>query len=229
MPVSKAKPRSRGRPPSREKHRKIMQAATDLFTRNGFEGTSVDDIAAAAGVSKQTVYSHFGCKETLFGKAVSTKCKQSGVDPELVDPASPPEVMLPLIAHRFLQLVTSPEAMRVYALCTVNADSHPELGRLFFRHGPEETVDVVADYLAAQARAGKLAIDNPRFAAWQFLCMLKAEAHMRVQFNLERLPKARHDAYIEDCVAMFLRAYAAPESVGAAGKSPRRKSASPAT
>jgi AcrR family transcriptional regulator len=185
-----------------------MAAAVDLFARNGFDGTSVDDIAAQAGVSKQTVYSHFGCKENLFGLAVSAKCKTSGIDPEAIDPEAPPEAMLPEIARRFLQLVTSPEAIRVHNVCTGSAETHPELGRLFFKHGPEETVNVVADYLEAQDRAGRLRIDHARDAAWQLLCMLKAEPHMRLQFRLEPVPAEEVQDYVDNCVAMFLRAYA---------------------
>ena len=61
----KAQNPRRGRPRSKAKARDIMDAATELFTHNGFDATSVDDIAAAAGVSKQTVYSHFGTKRRL--------------------------------------------------------------------------------------------------------------------------------------------------------------------
>src|SRR5215472_4434755 len=48
----------------------IMEAATTLFLRNGYLGTSVDDIAALAHVSKQTVYTHFADKEQLFAELV---------------------------------------------------------------------------------------------------------------------------------------------------------------
>ena len=185
-----------------------MAAAVELFARNGFEGTSVDDIAAEAGVSKQTVYSHFGSKENLFGLAVSAKCKTSGMAAEAIDPEAPPEVMLPELARRFLSLATSPEAIRVHNVCTGSAETHPELGRLFFRHGPLETVDVVSDYLESQVRAGRLRIEDPRAAAWQLLGMLKAESHMRLQFNMEPLPAKEIERYLCDCVAMFLRAYA---------------------
>ncbi len=101
----------RGRPRSKAKARDILNAATELFTRNGFDATSVDDIAAAAGVSKQTVYSHFGSKEELFGVAISTKCKTSGIDPDEIDPDVPPEAMLPELARRFVALITSDEAV----------------------------------------------------------------------------------------------------------------------
>jgi AcrR family transcriptional regulator len=201
--------RSRGRPRSEAKRQDILEAATRLFTEQGYDGTSVDDIAAAAGVSKQTVYSHFGNKERLFGVAVSEKVRDSGVDPEGIDPTEPPEVLLPRIARQFVGLVKSPESLRVYAICVNSTDSHPRISELFYRHGPLKTVEVLADYLDAQQRAGRLELADPKAAAWQFFCMLKGEAHMRAQFGLEPLGAAEEDTYIDHCVRMFLRAYAA--------------------
>ncbi len=207
MNSKQAKAKTRGRPRSQEKHRQIMASAVELFTRDGFEGTSVEDIAAAAGVSKQTVYSHFGCKEALFGQSVSTKCKTSGIDPESIDSSLPPEQMLPEIAKRFLQLINSVEATRVQAVCMGSAETHPELGRIYFERGPAQTVRVVGEYLAAQDRAGTLRIKKPEQAAWQFLCMLKAESALRAQFNLEQVSEKELTDYSDSCVRMFLRAY----------------------
>ena len=88
--------------------------------------------------------------------------------------------------------------------------SHPRIAELFYRYGPQKTVDVLADYLAAQHELGRLHVPDPKAAAWQLLCMLKGEAHMRVQFGLEPVPEPQAQAYIDDCVAVFLRAYAPP-------------------
>src|SRR3954452_9970711 len=57
---------------SARKRRAILEAATAAFLRNGYLGTSMDEIAAAAGVSKQTVYKHFADKERLFQEIVTT-------------------------------------------------------------------------------------------------------------------------------------------------------------
>jgi len=207
MNTLKAEMKTRGRPRSTKKRDQIMASAVELFTRDGYEGTSVEDIAARAGVSKQTVYSHFGNKETLFGLAVSSRCKQSGIDPDSIDPKMPPEQMLPEMARRFVQLINSEEAVRVQAVCISSAESHPELGRIFFERGPLQTVHVVAEYLESQHARGNLQVENPLMAAWQFLCMLRAESQMRSQFNLDRQPETDLYEYADYCVAMFLRAY----------------------
>lgn len=202
------KTRSPGRPKSETKRQEILEAAVELFTENGYEGTSVDDIALKAGVSKQTVYSHYGSKETLFALAVETKCKQSGVAPDSIDPDIPPATMLLEMGRRLVQLLISPEAVRVNCVCTSSAETYPELGRLFFEHGPMQTVKVVTEYLKSQHERGRLDIRNAHRAAWQFLSMIKGEAQMRAHFNLQRQSEKELDEYIQSCVEMFLRAYA---------------------
>ena len=74
--IAQTKPQGPGRPKDMEKRAAILEAAKGLFVRNAFAGTSMDAVAAEAGVSKLTVYSHFGDKETLFGAAVTECCAQ---------------------------------------------------------------------------------------------------------------------------------------------------------
>src|SRR6478735_5681066 len=52
--------------PSARKRQTILSAGRGLFLSNGYQGTSVDQIAASAEVSKQTVYKHFGDKQELL-------------------------------------------------------------------------------------------------------------------------------------------------------------------
>ena len=65
-----------GRPKDLEKRAAILEAGKRLFPRHGFDGTSMDAIAAEAGVSKLTVYSHFNDKETLFKSVIEAKCEE---------------------------------------------------------------------------------------------------------------------------------------------------------
>ncbi len=65
-----------GRPKDLGKRAAILEAARKLFLTQGFERVSMDQIASEAGVSKLTVYSHFGDKDSLFGEAVRAHCEQ---------------------------------------------------------------------------------------------------------------------------------------------------------
>src|SRR5436305_15065188 len=64
---------------SGRKRRAIIDAATRLFLDGGgYRGTSMDEIAALSGVSKQTVYKHFTDKEALFRAIVMATVDQAG-------------------------------------------------------------------------------------------------------------------------------------------------------
>ncbi|MGL5911338.1 MAG: TetR/AcrR family transcriptional regulator, partial [Phycicoccus sp.] len=66
------------RPSSVAKRRRLLDAAEEIFVRDGYRGTSVDEVAAVAGVSKQTLYAHFGSKEALFVEMVTTLTVETG-------------------------------------------------------------------------------------------------------------------------------------------------------
>ena len=68
---------SPGRPMDPEKRAAVLEAAKALFLARGYDGTSMDAVAQAAGVSKLTVYSHFQDKDTLFVEAVKAARRSS--------------------------------------------------------------------------------------------------------------------------------------------------------
>ena len=74
-PIPAARSKSRR---SARKRAAILGAATDVFLKGGYLGTNVDAIAAGSGVSKQTVYKHFGSKEALFIEIVASMTSDAG-------------------------------------------------------------------------------------------------------------------------------------------------------
>src|SRR6476660_6564438 len=75
-------------PRSLRKHAAILDAAEQVFLAKGYLGTSMDEVAARSGVSKQTVYAHFGSKETLFVALVSAMTTTAGDEVHPSDPAA---------------------------------------------------------------------------------------------------------------------------------------------
>src|SRR2546430_7538067 len=98
----------------------IREAATALFLRNGYLGTSMDEIAALAGVSKQTVYKHFADKESLFSEIVLTTVNEASdpVHEEVLDLEDSGDVEADLrdLARRQLALVLEPRLMQLSRL-----------------------------------------------------------------------------------------------------------------
>lgn len=200
----------KGRSRSEEKRERILQAAADLFTGHGFTHTSMDQIAERAGVSKQTVYSHFGDKEGVFVAAIKQRCILASLVPELEDASNRMEDQLLDIARQFSQLLLSEESIKMTRLCMTEAEQHPEVSQLFYDAGPQLLTDTLVNYLQQQVERGRLAIGNCRFAAWQFLFMVDADAAFRARLGLpQAVSEEARDSYLQDCVAVFLRAYRA--------------------
>jgi len=204
------KPLGPGRPKDLEKRAAILQAAKRLFTTQGFEGTSMDAIASAAGVSKLTVYSHYQDKERLFIAAVECVCQeQMPSEIFLADLKGPLRKQLLTIARAFFSLVTSEEALAVHRTIVANAQQSPRLGQLFWEAGPRRTQEAFESFLRDEIAAGKLDIGDTHRAAMQFFCLLKGECHARMEFGCgEALTQREIDEHVNATVDMFLRAYA---------------------
>jgi len=204
------KPSSPGRPKDLGKRAAILEAAKRMFTGHGFERVSMDQIAAEAGVSKLTVYSHFGDKETLFSAAITAKCEEQLANGLFaVDPESSLRDQLLGIGRAFLTLINSEESL---AILRVVATQPPptKLGQLFWDAGPRLVQEALASFLRDEIAAGALDIPDVQRAASQFLCMLKGEMHMLLLCGcIEQIDPVEAEAHVQATVDMFLRAYQA--------------------
>jgi len=210
MSIAIAKTCGPGRPKDLEKRAAILQAAKRLFTTQGFDGTSMDAIAAAAGVSKLTVYSHYQDKERLFVAAVECVCQeQMPAEIFTADLKGPIRRQLVTIARAFFALIMSEEALAVHRTIVANAQQSPKLGQMFWEAGPLRTQQAFQSFLADEVAAGKLDITDTRRAAMQFFCLLKGECHARMEFGCGQAMTAREiDDHLNATVDLFLRAYA---------------------
>lgn len=208
---SRAKPRiGPGRPKDLGKRAAILDAAKIMFTRHGFDGTSMDQIATEAGVSKLTVYSHFGDKEALFGAAVRAHCEQqlpSSVFEQ--DPDAPLRERLIDVARTFYSMVTTPESLAGYRmLCTPQLVGSP-LSHLFWEGGPARVQNAFSTLLERRVAMGQLEIDDIPRASSQFFALLKGEPHALAVFGCCQLEPELVERHITASVDLFLHGYAA--------------------
>lgn len=198
-----------GRPKDPAKRAAILESATRMFTAHGFDGVSMDEIAADAGVSKLTVYSHFDDKETLFAAAVKSHCEQ-GLPPALFQPAPdlPVRERLLSIARAFYAMVTAPEAIAGHRMLCTPQLANTALSRMFWDAGPRRVQDDLAALLRRRVETGELEIDDVPRAAAQFFVLLKGEPHARMVFGCDACAE-RDDAetHLAASVDLFLRAY----------------------
>lgn len=202
-------PSGPGRPKDLAKRQAILEAAKTLFLSNGYDGSSMDAIAAEAGVSKLTVYSHFTDKETLFAAAVKSKCEEQL--PELLFELSqdtPIETVLLNIGRGFHRLINSRESVELHRLMISLAAQDSKLSKMFFDAGPQRVLNEMEHLLKQAHAAGKLRIANPSSAADQFFCLIKGGANFRLLIGC--CPALEGDAaeqHVQEAVQMFLRAY----------------------
>lgn len=163
--------RPAGRPKSEAKGGAILDAASERFLSQGFQGTSMDSVAQHAGVSKQTVYSHFANKEALFKACIEAKVAGYGFDEAAEVDDADVRHALRGVARRFVELMLDPDVIAMHRVVMGEAASQPRIASLFFDSGPKKTKSAVCAFLQRHVEAGRLKIPPERllYAASQLL------------------------------------------------------------
>jgi TetR/AcrR family transcriptional regulator, mexJK operon transcriptional repressor len=167
----------------------VLATAQRNFLAYGFGAVSMELIAREADVSKATVYAHFASKEALFGAVVARVVERHtrGFSTCELDPRNL-EASLTTLAHRFLSLVLSPEAIAVNRIIIGEVSRFPALADAFWQAGPEQARVQIEDFLRRAAEAGSLRLGDPRLATEQFAALVRGGIHQRRLFGLDREP-----------------------------------------
>jgi TetR/AcrR family transcriptional regulator, mexJK operon transcriptional repressor len=160
-------------PPRAERNRKrILDAAQSSFLSAGYEQTSMDTVAATAGVSKQTVYSHFGTKEALFiamteGMISAAVAAQTAAVPE---PAPDTPIADWLLSHARVQLgtATNRQLMQLRRIAIAEAERFPQVGAALFDAGPARAISRLSHIFAGWHAQGRIQAPEPDRAAATF-------------------------------------------------------------
>ncbi|GAA0579708.1 TetR/AcrR family transcriptional regulator [Caenispirillum bisanense] len=190
---------------SARKRRQILDAARALFTEHGFAATSVDMVVERAGVSKPTLYGHFGGKNELFAAVVQAQAEDFAAHSCEIAHLPPPEGLRAL-GSMYLDMVTGPEAVQMLRAVVAEGHKFPDIAETFYAAGPARTHGMVECYLREQHERGALHVPNPHMAAGLFLGMLRVVFY-RAVFGLA-LEALCRDAVLEESVRVMLAGYA---------------------
>lgn len=166
-----------GRPKSQEKFGAILHAAAGLFMRHGLSGTSMDAVATDAGVSKQTVYSHFESKEGLFRACIAGKLASYNLAPAALPESGDIQADLSIVVQRYMELLFDEGVVQMFRCIIGEAAAHPDVARMFWEEGPRRTQELIATYLAKRAANGELAFDDADRAALELLNLAEGQEH----------------------------------------------------
>ncbi|MEP9354726.1 TetR/AcrR family transcriptional regulator [Xanthobacter sp. KR7-65] len=159
----------------RDTAERIRSAARKLFLEKGYGATSMDAVAAAAPVSKRTLYQHFPGKAELFGAVIDEAWSHFTRAPLLSSeaPGDPRAVL-----HSYVQRLTDhwdrPDVIPLLRLVIAEAPRFPEMSQAYFAAGKEPAVMGLAAYFATLAADGRIdGARDPQLAAAQFLGAIK--------------------------------------------------------
>ncbi|MBV7487511.1 TetR/AcrR family transcriptional regulator [Pseudomonas sp. PDM30] len=190
------------------KRQAIIQAAINEFRANGFEITSMDKIAATAGVSKRTVYNHFPSKEELFAEILNQLWTRVTAEQET---AYRPD----------LPLREQLRGLLMAKLQMLGDDNFLDLARVAIAatiHSPERAQDMVARmgereegltvWIRAAQADGRLKATAPDFAAQQVQGLLKSFAFWpQISMGKPGLSPEEQHQVADSALDMFLACY----------------------
>jgi TetR/AcrR family transcriptional repressor of mexJK operon len=208
---------------SDRKRKALLLAATEVFLDKGYDGTSMDDVAARAAVSKPTVYKYFSDKEKLFAEVVRATTSQIDnlvrLVVETVADQTGIEAGLTVLARRFIDALMQPQVLRLRRLVIANADRFPDVGRGWYEQGFERVLATLATGFKSLGDRKALRLGDPLLAANHFVGLLLWIPVNKAMFTGDhRATPDELERYALAAVRAFLTGYGS--SGGAVTKTP---------
>jgi AcrR family transcriptional regulator len=198
--------RGRGRPKLRsdqEQRDAIVRNALDLFVRDGYAATSMDDVAATCHISKRTLYRLFPRKIDLFAAMVEEHRHSMLVFPPH-DLASPIEEQL---ARVFLVDIGAEAEHRRAAfigMAVIEARHVPELANILRREGGDKSRALLGEWLAGAKRLGLIDVEDPDAAAGILMDMMFGAIALKTGQGAEWPGSKDRPSYMRQCIRYFV-------------------------
>ena len=195
----------------------ILNAALDLFSVQGFEATSISQIANAVGIRKASLYSHFENKQAILVaivKEVLERYAEHSIfalanwdDPDFTKDKQDmtPDAAVQMIQGQLRYILHDPAISRARKMLTIEQFQNPELAKLQTRQNYEDVLRYFTGLVGFLIRQGVLTEDDPGIMAAQ-LCL-----PITVWINLcDREPKREQEVMelVERHIRQFFRLYA---------------------
>ncbi|CAH0160053.1 TetR/AcrR family transcriptional regulator [Pseudomonas brassicacearum] len=192
------------------KREAILQAAIAEFRSSGFEVTSMDKIAATAGVSKRTVYNHFPSKEELFAEILNRLWNSITAEQDLsYSPLKPLREQLQTLLQAKLHMLADENFLDLARIAIAATIHSPERAQDMVSRMGQREEGLTAWIRQAQAD-GRLKPVEPAFAAQQMHGLLKTFAFWpQVSMGQPSLTQDEQTQVIESALDMFLSRYQA--------------------
>ncbi len=200
-----------GAPAGRDNRSAMVDAAARLFAKRGFDGTSMDALAAAAAVSKPTLYRYFDNKEALFVVALQSLLERlPSPEAMILKRTGTLRTRLTAIAHDALHLGTGSLMASLHRMLSLPMESASYRAERFWDSNLQPYHDAMRRLLAAERDAGTLDVADVAIAASHFFSMIAGEPMVRLFLTGDAsMREGDVDKHVAAAVDAFLRAYQA--------------------
>jgi len=189
------------------KAEQILAASREIFLEIGYAAASMDLVAQRARVSKTTLYTRFPSKEELYTATIGAECERRGMrfQPDEFDGLPLRDVLIQ-VGGRFVELIWSNDAIRVYRSVLGESLRMPEVSRLYFQAGPEKGIATFTALFERLNQRGLIRTPDPAFAAMQFLGAMQGGPHCALVVGLCPEPSAEERvAFVAKAVDLFIQ------------------------
>lgn len=193
-------------PRSVAKHAAILDAAQMCFAEQGFSKTSMDSIAARAGVSKATIYAHFQSKDELFGAIIQRRCNDygDGIGCLAVPQGCDGRQALIHMARHLLTFLVQPEVLAIYRMVVAESSTNPDLARSYYDLGPTRGKAHMAALLHDMMQQGLIPKRDAEQMTDQLAGLLRGEYYNRAVLGLPQRPGFDLETTVTGAVDLLL-------------------------
>ena len=190
-----------------DREKRILDAALKIFSEMGYSGTTMDAVAAEAGLTKPTLYSYFPSKESLF-QAMMLGKRDRMLD--VFEHPSPEGMVQDLhtFAWDYADTVMRPDMLSLARLIIGEVQRFPEIGRAYQASGPDHLLRGIMRYLTARRDEGRLEFEDAELAAQDLWGLILSAPRTQALYMPDSPPdRATLARYIDNGLRVFLRAY----------------------
>lgn len=187
-----------------QRRRQIIEAATTLFSRKGFRGTTTREITRAVGVSEAMLFKHFATKEELYAAIIEAKSHVEQLMDTMVKAAARGDdagVLRTLAREMIARTRTDPTLMRLTFFSALEGHA---LSDMMFRSRVQPLDDFLSRYIAQRIAAGAFRDVDPRQAAWNFSGMVAYHIQRQELFGQKPPRHLSGDRAVEEMIHLFL-------------------------
>lgn len=201
--------KSRAGRPTRDqaaaRHAVLLDTALDMFLDKGFELTTMEGVAAAAQMTKRTVYALYADKAALFLATVQRAIERSIVPEEelrRLDNGDLQETLI-AVARMRVAFVMTPEGLKLQRIINTESYRFPQIFTLSYDQTARPVVRFLADLLCRHGDIGSIAVERPEMAARLFMSMVVG-GPVRIIVSGNFLSQEEIDDRIAFAVRLFL-------------------------